>query len=82
MDKNIFESLDEIFRHIKHRSLLVLEHTHASDVRVDVVSEELPHHSPNVRDSHELLFEFNFKSDEVLLASQKTSREEGLFVVA
>ena len=81
MVKNVIETLDVLLRDIEDGALLVLEHAHSSDAGVDVLSEELSEDAPNVGNSHELLLKLDFNCDEVLLAGQKTSGQECLFVV-
>ena len=68
MVKDIFEANHAFFGDIEDGALLILKHAHASDVGVDIVSEELTHDAPNIGDSHEFLLELDLKGDEVLMS--------------
>jgi hypothetical protein len=81
MNEYIFESLDEIFRDIKHGSLLVLEHAHAPYLVNNVLCEVFPKDTPHEGDCHESLLKFEFDCYEVFLAGEKRTRMQLLLIV-
>ncbi len=82
MDKNIFESLDEIFWDIKHRTLLVLEHSHSPNLIHDVLSEEFPKDSPHEGYCLESLLKFEFDCYKVFLSSKKGACMQLLLIMS
>jgi hypothetical protein len=81
VNENIFESLDEIFRDVKHRSLLILEHAHAPDLVNNILSKVFSKDTPHEGDCLESLLKFEFDCYEVFLAGEKRTCMQLLLIV-
>ena len=81
VNEYIFESLDEIFRDVKHGSLLILEHAHAPYLVYNILSEVLSKDAPYEGDRHESLLKFEFDCYEVFLAGEKRTCMQLLLIV-